>query len=62
MNTSPRFVAYARPALVNGAAGLLFGTAEDPISVLSFTVSDGRIAELDLVADPAKLRHLAIQH
>jgi hypothetical protein len=30
--------------------------------VLSFTVSGGRIAELDLIADPAKLRHLAIQH
>jgi hypothetical protein len=29
--------------------------------VLSFTVSGGRIVELDMVSDPAKLRHLAIQ-
>jgi hypothetical protein len=29
--------------------------------VLAFTVVEGRIAALDLVADPAKLRHLAIQ-
>jgi hypothetical protein len=30
-------------------------------AVLGFTVSDGRIAELDMVSDPAKLRHLAEQ-
>jgi hypothetical protein len=59
--TAPRFVAAARPAVVNGAVGLLFGTRDRPIAVLSFTVSGGRIAELDLVADPAKLRHRAIE-
>jgi RNA polymerase sigma-70 factor (ECF subfamily) len=62
LQTAPRFAPFAQPALVNGAAGLLFGTREEPISVLSFTVSGGRVAELNLVADPAKLRHLAIQH
>ena len=31
------------------------------ISVLGCTVTGGRIAELDTVADPAKLRHLAVQ-
>ncbi|HEV2244249.1 MAG TPA: RNA polymerase sigma factor SigJ [Streptosporangiaceae bacterium] len=59
--SAPRFVAHARPAVVNGAAGLLFGTRDEPISVLSFTVAGGRIVELDMVSDPAKLRHLAIQ-
>ena len=62
LQTAPRFVAYARPAIVNGAAGLLFGTREEPIAVLGFTVSGGRIAELDMVSDPAKLRHLSVQH
>ena len=62
LQTAPRFIAYARPAIVNGAAGLLFGTREAPIAVLGFTVSGARIAELDLVSDPAKLRHLAVQH
>jgi hypothetical protein len=33
---------------------------DEPISVLGFTVVDGRIAALDLIADPAKLRHLSI--
>lgn len=31
------------------------------ISVPGFTVTGGRIAELDMVADPAELRHLALQ-
>jgi len=59
--TAPQFVAHARPAVVNGAAGLVFATSEEPISVLSFTVTGGRIVELDMVSDPAKLRHLTIQ-
>jgi hypothetical protein len=50
-----------RPPWSNGGAGLLFGTRDEPIAVLGFTVSGGRIAGLDVVADPAKLRHLAIQ-
>jgi RNA polymerase sigma-70 factor (ECF subfamily) len=60
-HNAPRFIALARPVLVNGAPGLLFGPWEAPLSVLGFTVTGGRIAELDLIADPAKLRHLAIQ-
>ena len=60
LTTAPRFAAYARPAIVNGTAGLLFGPREEPLAVLGFTVSGGRIAELDMVSDPAKLRHLAI--
>ncbi len=58
---APRFVTLAKPVLVNGAAGVLFGTRRRPLSVLSFTVVGGRIAALDLVADPAKLRHLNIE-
>jgi RNA polymerase sigma-70 factor, ECF subfamily len=61
VRTAPRFIGQASPALVNGAPGLLFRTRDTVISVLGFTVSGGRIAELDLVADPAKLRHIAVQ-
>ena len=43
------------------AAGALFGTPGDPVSVLSFTVAGGRIAELGMVSDPAKLRQLAVE-
>ena len=61
LSTAPRFVNLARPVLVNGEAGALFGTHDDPIAVIGFTVVGGRVAELNLVADPAKLRHLTIE-
>jgi hypothetical protein len=61
VTTAPQFISFATPVLVNGAAGLLFGTRDDPISVLGFTVVGGRIAALDLVATPTKLRHLRIE-
>jgi len=60
-HNAPRFIRHAHPVLVNGAFGLLFGTRQDPISVLAFTVINGQVAELNLIADPAKLRHLAVR-
>ena len=61
LSTAPRFVNLARPVLVNGEAGALFGPHDDPVAVIGFTIAGGRIAELNLVADPAKLRHLTIE-
>jgi RNA polymerase sigma factor (sigma-70 family) len=49
---------FARPALVNGAAGLVVAPHGQPLSVLGFTVSDGRIVEIDILADPPRLRRL----
>jgi RNA polymerase sigma-70 factor (ECF subfamily) len=45
----------AVPALVNGAAGLVNTEDGRPVSVMSFTVSEGRIAEIDILADPARV-------
>jgi RNA polymerase sigma factor (sigma-70 family) len=59
--TAPRFIEFANPVLVNGYAGAMFGRADHPISVLGFTVVGGRIAALDLIVDPAKLRHLSLE-
>ena len=53
-----RLASLARHALVNGAAGLVVGLPGRPLAVVGFTVSDGRIAALDLVIDPDKLRRL----
>ena len=50
-----RFAPLARPAIVNGAAGAVVAAEGRPIAVVGFTVSNGRIVEIDLVADPAKL-------
>jgi RNA polymerase sigma factor (sigma-70 family) len=53
------FAAYARPAIVNGTAGVIVVPGKKPIAVVGFTITDGRIAEIDVIADPAKLRGLA---
>ena len=50
-----RFAPHARPAIVNGNAGVIVVPGRKPIAVVSFSVADGRIVEIDLVADPAKL-------
>jgi len=59
MKTAPRFIGLASPVLVNGAAGALLGTRKDPVSVVGFTVVGGRIAALNLVVNPDKLKHLS---
>jgi RNA polymerase sigma factor (sigma-70 family) len=45
-----------RPALVNGAAGLVAAPEGRPFSVLGFTIAGGRIVEIDVLADPERLR------
>src|SRR6266581_5558151 len=51
----PRFASYARPAVVNGSAGIVVPDAPgQPVLVMGFTIRGGRIAELDLNGDPAK--------
>jgi RNA polymerase sigma factor (sigma-70 family) len=49
---------FARPALVNGAPGIVAARHGRPVSVLGFTVSGGRIVEIDVLADPERLREL----
>jgi RNA polymerase sigma-70 factor (ECF subfamily) len=51
-------VASARPALVNGAAGVVVAPRGRPVAVAGFTIAHGRIVEIDLLADPARLRNL----
>ncbi|MFD8009696.1 sigma factor-like helix-turn-helix DNA-binding protein [Streptomyces sp. NPDC058955] len=45
----------ARPALVDGAAGLAWAPDDTARAVCRFTVLDGRITAIDLVADPGRL-------
>jgi hypothetical protein len=47
-----------RPALVNGAAGLVATRDGQPFSVGGFTVRGGKIVEIDILADPARLAEL----
>ncbi|MGZ6708736.1 MAG: RNA polymerase subunit sigma-70, partial [Solirubrobacteraceae bacterium] len=56
--TFRRFGLLVRPALVNGAAGAVSTLNGQPFSVMGCTVTDGRIVEIDILADPARLRRL----
>ncbi|MGN6378728.1 MAG: RNA polymerase sigma factor SigJ [Gaiellales bacterium] len=50
--------ALARPALVNGSAGLVVGRPGRPVAVVGFTVAGGEILAIDLITDPGKLASL----
>ena len=56
--TARRLSPYVRPALVNGVAGVVVVAHGRPLSVMAFTVADGRIVAIDVLADPARLARL----
>jgi RNA polymerase sigma factor (sigma-70 family) len=53
-----RYARFARPALVNGAAGIVTASDEQAYSVLGFTVAEGKVVAIDILADPARLERL----
>ncbi len=55
-----RLARFARPALVNGSAGFVFAPGGRPIAVVGFTVTQGRIVAIDVLADRARVRQLDI--
>ncbi len=56
--TFARLAPFVRPALVNGAAGVVVGPRGEPFSVMGFTVVGGKVVEIDAIADPERLREL----
>jgi RNA polymerase sigma factor (sigma-70 family) len=56
--TFGRLSPFARPALINGAVGVVVAADGRPLSVMAFTVSDGRIVAIDVLADPERLHEL----
>jgi RNA polymerase sigma-70 factor (ECF subfamily) len=54
------FARFARPALVNGSAGVVVAPGGRPMAVVGFTTARGRIVEIDLIADPEKLGRLSL--
>jgi RNA polymerase sigma factor (sigma-70 family) len=56
--TFARLSPFAQPALVNGAAGLVVARHGRPISVMGFTITGGKIVEIDILVDPERLRQL----
>jgi RNA polymerase sigma factor (sigma-70 family) len=53
-----RLAPHARPAIVNGNAGVIVVPDARPFAVVGFSIDNGKIVEIDLIADPAKLEHL----
>jgi RNA polymerase sigma factor (sigma-70 family) len=56
--TFSRLGLLRRPVLVNGAAGLICMLEGKPFSVMAFTVSGGKITEINIVRDPERLSQL----
>ena len=56
--TFARLGRFARPARVNGSAGFVVASPTGPLAVAGFAIADGRIVEIDLLADPVRLRAL----
>jgi RNA polymerase sigma factor (sigma-70 family) len=52
--------ALARPALVNGALGVVVAPRGRLLVVLELTITGSRIASIDAVADPARLRQIEL--
>jgi len=51
--------ALVRPALVNGAAGVVVTVGGRPLAVMGFTVTEGKIVEIDAIADPERVPGIA---
>jgi RNA polymerase sigma factor (sigma-70 family) len=56
-----RPVVHLRPALVNGAAGVVVSLGDEPMTIMGFTVCGGRIVEIDAIADPERVRRIAAE-
>jgi len=49
---------FAQPALVNGAVGIVVAPHGRLFAVMAFTITLGKIVEIDVLADPERLRQL----
>jgi RNA polymerase sigma-70 factor, ECF subfamily len=55
-----RFAPHARPAIVNGAAGLIVPAEVGLRAVVGLTVVGGKVTAIDLITDRQKLRRLRL--
>jgi RNA polymerase sigma-70 factor (ECF subfamily) len=50
----------ARLALIDGSVGAVWGQGGQPRVVFSFTITDGKISAIEIIADPERLRQLDV--
>jgi RNA polymerase sigma-70 factor (ECF subfamily) len=58
--TYSKLYPFVRPALVNGAAGAVVAPGGRLFSVMAFTVSNGKVTQIDALVDPERLARLAL--
>ena len=58
--TYSKLYPFVRPALVNGAAGAVVAPPGRVFSVMAFTVTNGKIAQIDVLLDPERLEQLEL--
>lgn len=51
--------ARIHPVLVNGAAGAVITVDGSPFAVMGFTVSNGKIVEIEAIADPERVARIS---
>ncbi|MFL6427400.1 MAG: sigma-70 family RNA polymerase sigma factor [Acidobacteriaceae bacterium] len=56
--TAARGARAAQPALIDGAVGLVIAPGGRLFRVLRFTLANGKIARIDIIGDPERLRQL----
>jgi RNA polymerase sigma factor (sigma-70 family) len=49
---------FAHPVLVNGTLGFIAAPEGQPLALVSFAIRDGKITEIDILADPERLSQL----
>ena len=52
--------AAARPALVDGAAGAVWAQGGKPRVVFAFTITGGKVAAIEMIADPERIGQLEV--
>ncbi|MEU9111573.1 RNA polymerase sigma factor SigJ [Streptomyces sp. NPDC048483] len=55
-----RFALASQPALVNGAPGLVTLREGRAFSVMGFTIADGKVVEINILADPDRLGRIDV--
>ena len=56
--TYSKLYPFVRPALVNGAAGAVVARGGRVFSVMAFTVTNGKVTQIDALVDPERLAEL----
>jgi RNA polymerase sigma-70 factor (ECF subfamily) len=60
MQRGSPFAHLGRPAVINGRAGAIVRRDDRVLSLVAFTIENGRVTEMDLLVDPDKLARVQV--